>query len=287
MVGGRRARRQAPGGRSPRLAWYSPRVLRWVAWCAVLAGVLGAPAVVYAHPLVDEARERFRSADFPGALQTLDRAEGAGDLDRDDVLSLFELRALVHAALGQDAEAEEALRALASISPSHRFGREVPPDVVQRFRRLSDALPGPVSVEVGRSVANGRVRLEPRASNDVLDLLRHVRVHARVEGGAWQEAADRPLTVGAEGGQRVEWYAVGVGPGGAPIGGIGSPESPMTFTVGRDPLAPADDSGSAGPWLWVGLGVGAAAIAVAVTVLVVGASSGEPDTVVDGPHGFP
>lgn len=241
-----------------------------------------APSVAAAHPRIDAARERFQSADFPGAIEALDAAEQATDLDREGVVALYELRAVIHMALRHREEADQALRALASLSPSHSFAPEVPPDVVDRFRILRDTVPGRVAIEVARRATTDGLMLAPRALDDPLTLIRSTRVHARVDGGEWRTAEDAPLEVGATDGQVVEWHAEGIGPGGAVIATVASERAPMRFTVGDDPLG---DRGT-GPWLWIGLGAGAVAIAVALAVIL-SASSGDPDTRVDGPTGFP
>ena len=243
---------------------------------------LFSPVVAAAHPLIDQARDRFRSADFPGAIEALDAADRATDLDRDDAVELYELRAVIHMALRQRDEADRALRALASLSPSHSFAREAPPDVVDRFRILRETVPGRVAIEVARRETTNGLLLTPRALDDPLGLIRRTRVHARVDAGDWQTSDDRALAVDASDGQTVEWYAEGIGPGGAVIATVASESAPMRFSAGEDPLG----DGGTSAWIWVGLGVGAVAIAVAVAVIL-SATSGDPDTRVEGPIGFP
>jgi len=256
--------------------------------CYSFLCLLAAAPAFADHPRLEQARERFRAADLPGALESLSAAEQASDLSREDLLAVLELRTLIQLALGRSEPAEETLRQIASVDPGHRFGPEAPPDVVERFSAIVASQRGPVGVAVDRRETADGVVLAPSATNDPEGMVRAARVHARVDGGAWERAENAPLTVGAPAGSRVEWYAVAVGPGGAAVATQGSAESPMSFRLGSDPLAPPDDDdGGPSGWVWFGVGAGAVAVAAVVTVLVVGASSGEPNTVVDGPSGWP
>lgn len=247
-----------------------------------LSGLL-LPAALWAHPLVDEGRRRFEMADFRGALEALDEAEAATDLDRADVIELLELRALVHHALDDGAGVERSLRALGALDPEHRFGREVPPHVVELFGSLERR---PLRVDASWQGIAGGVAVTVAVEGAPPGLARHVVVRGRPAGGLeWSEAEDEDLGLAVEAGETVEWHAWVVGPGGATIATQGSEDAPERFVVpaglGLDERPP-ESSGAPepmSPWIWVGVAAGAAAL-VALVVTVAFVATAEPDTII-------
>jgi len=132
-----------------------------------------------------------------------------------------------------------------------------------------------------------------------------VRVRARVDGGAWQEAIDRALTVPAGPRALVEHVLVVEGPGGAPLASAGSDVAPLRWGGGTAAGAGASAGSGVGPgggagagpaggtrvlgggattgptsdeaggipgWL-IGLGAAVVVVAVIVTVVLVTAES--------------
>ena len=73
-----------------------------------------AAGVAHAHPILEEAQQRFDEADFEGALESYSRAERAGDLTRADLVQLYVQRALIHHTLGNSADLETDLMRISS-----------------------------------------------------------------------------------------------------------------------------------------------------------------------------
>ncbi len=103
---------------------------------ALFFGVLLVPGAAFAHPDVDEGRRLAQSAELERALEAFDRAEASGELGREDRIALLEGRALVYHALGDTAALDRTLAALVELAPSHRMGRDIPPDLGARFEAL-------------------------------------------------------------------------------------------------------------------------------------------------------
>lgn len=237
---------------------------------------------------VDEGRRRFENADFYGALEVLARAEEGSALTVRELVRLYETRILVQLALGEERRIDRDLAALATIDPDHDFAPEIPPSVRARFREIERSRPGPLSVEADRAATPGGVRLDARVSGDPQGLVRIARLHARAGGGRWITAPGS-LEIAAAPGERIEWHAELIGPGGAVLRQRGSREAPLSFTIGGAERAlPRDERGEeeAGtPWIWIALG-GAVLIGAAVAVIVIAAGDGDQTatgTRVDGP----
>ena len=244
--------------------------------------LLLSPSALAQSP-VDEGRSRFEAADFYGALEVLARAEDGTTLDLDELVRLYETRILVHLALGEEARIERDLAALATIAPEHTFAPEMPPALRTRFGALLAARSSRLDVEVSRETTETGVRLDARASGDPLGLVRAVRLHARAGGGRWI-GAQGSLELGAEAGERIEWHADLVGPGGAVLASRGSRGGPMSFTVGGAMVVA--DEGEGAPWVWIAIGaVAAIAIGVVAIVALSGDAGSQTDgrTAVDGP----
>jgi hypothetical protein len=101
-----------------------------------------------AHPLLDEAIASYEEADFQGALRTFDAAARNADLSVEELLQLFEMRALVYHALDNKAAMRADLRRLAAVRPSYRLSRLAPPPVRQEFDRMLEANGGSLGVEL-------------------------------------------------------------------------------------------------------------------------------------------
>lgn len=250
-------------------------------WLAVAAWLPASAA--FAHPIVDEGRQRYRSADFRGALEAFARADTATDLTSEDLALLLETRALVHLAMDNHQEFETDLARLASIDPNHRFDDDLPPEVRQTFARVRSRSAGRLAVTVDAQSRPDGVVLEASARNDPGALVREVRVYGRAGGGAWEHESDRPLVLPVDRGARVEYYAVAIGPGGATLAEMGSAERPLRSIAGIEDTgaAPApqpteddDSGGGVATWLWIGAGV---LVVAATVVLVVVLTSGESD----------
>jgi hypothetical protein len=200
--------------------------------------------VASAHPILDEAQSRFDEADFEGALAAFERAEQAGDLTRDDVIQLYVQRALVHHTLGDEANLETDLMRLASLEPDYEFGRQVPPVVREAFDRVKGRTTGRIAVRVDAQSHAGGVLLEARVSNDTSGIVQEVRLGARAPGNAWTQRSNATLEMPASSDATLEIYAEAVGPGGAVLASDGTPDDPVSGTVGE--LAERDLTGGSG-----------------------------------------
>ena len=103
---------------------------------AVALIVLSISGRALAHPDIDEGRRLAQSAELERAMEAFDRAEASGALSHEDRIALYEGRALVYHALGDDAALSRTLGALAEIAPSHEMGRDIPPALRERFEAM-------------------------------------------------------------------------------------------------------------------------------------------------------
>lgn len=223
-----------------------------------LVWLASAHGVANAQTSVDEGWRLMQDADFEGAVRAFDEAE-AGTLTRAELTRVLEGRAQVFYALGDEPALTAALGRLAAMSPEHRFAAEAPPELIERFRSLADRRR--LRLDVSLDQREAEARLEARADGDPGGLVRHVRVAARIEDGAWIEAEDEPLTIPVDASRALAWYGEAIGPGGAVVASDGTRDAPHR----RDGA-----SGDEPPWGWIGLGAGAAVvIGVVVTIVVV------------------
>lgn len=154
----------------------------------VFFGLLTAlPAGVKAHPLLDQGVASYEEADFEEALRAFDSAARNADLEVEELLHLFEMRALVHHALGDRASMQNDLRRLASVRPSYRLSRLTPPPVRQAFDDMLEANGGSLGVELviedktfdGVSFVVARVDQVPAGLVDHVSLQCRVRKNGR------------------------------------------------------------------------------------------------------------
>ncbi len=108
------------------------RLVNWTFLCIFF----GLPVSASAHPLVDEAIEAYEGADFESALQAFQEAASNADLTVEELLQLFEMRALVYHALENEEAMRQDLERLIAVRPSYRLGRLAPPPVQETFDEL-------------------------------------------------------------------------------------------------------------------------------------------------------
>ena len=101
-----------------------------------------------AHPLLDRAISAYEMADFENALQIFDAAEKNADLSVEELLQLFEMRALVHHAIGDKGAMQADLRRLAAVRPDYAFSQLAPPPVRQAFHDMLETSGGSLGVEL-------------------------------------------------------------------------------------------------------------------------------------------
>lgn len=224
-----------------------------------------APASAKAHDTVDEARAHFEEARFVDALRALATAEASDDLSRDDLAELYALRATTHLALGNAEEMSNDLHRLAVVDATYTFDRRAPPDLVRGLAEARAATVGTLRFVADPSQVDGGASVAASVSGDELGLVHRVEVFARPAGNnAWQQATDAPLLVSTDG--VVEYYAHAIGPGGAVLASVGTPEEPLRFAPRREEVSGGTRRGLVIGLIVAGVALLAGGVAIAVIV---------------------
>ena len=98
--------------------------------------------------MLDRAVAAYQDADLERALEGFDAAARNADLTIEELLQLFEMRALVHNALGHGKLMRADLRRLLAVRGSYQLSRLAPPSVRAVFDELRDAQSSEHSVEL-------------------------------------------------------------------------------------------------------------------------------------------
>ena len=189
-----------------------------------------------AHPLLDKAVEAYEDADFDAALDAFTEAEGGNELSAEDLLRLFEWRALVYHAMDDEVRMRADLRRLASIRPTYRLGRLAPPAVQSAFDDVREAIAGGIDIEVSAQALPGRLRISAVVRRDVTSIGRSLVVYSKIDGEEWSRSVGERAVVSHPEGGRVDYYAVLIGPGGAIITRAASRKQPRQAEVPRHRL---------------------------------------------------
>lgn len=234
------------------------------------------PGVDRASALVDEGRYEEADAEFARVL-------ASERLTRDDLIALYEARALLDHARRDEAGLERTLLALASISPTHRFGPRFPPDLAARFVEIGGRIGGRLQVRVDRAPSPAGVTVQPRVEHDPVSLVREVRLRVfDAASGRWEDA-EPPLT--AAPGREVLLFVEAVGPGGAVLARQGSGEEPIRVqgpgaepegSRGAPPGATEELEGGFPDWGWA-IVIGGIVVLVAAVVATIVYAVENPD----------
>lgn len=139
------------------------------------------PTRVSAHPLVDQAIEAYEEADFEIALETFDEAASNADLSVEELLQLFEMRALVQHALQDEKAMRQDLRRLIAVRPSYRLGRLAPPPVRAAFDELvEESRDAQVELRIEDQNLGGERTMVARVIRVPADLVDHVALECVV-----------------------------------------------------------------------------------------------------------
>lgn len=216
---------------------------------------------------LDEAHARLASAEFEQAVRAFDRAEQRQELDRDDLIALYEGRAMALWALGEEARARQDLAALGSLEPDHELAPEAPPTL----RRAFDDLPRErLRLEAEWDDAPGRTTLRLEVRGDVAGVTRNVRAHVRRGDGPWTTEESTSIDLDLLPDERVEAWAELLGPGGAVVARAGSASQPLRHGESFD-VVPSRPSEDLTP-LWIGLGAGGGVVVLVILIAAIAAS---------------
>jgi len=153
---------------------------------ALFASIWAIPAQVRAHPMLERAIASYEEANFEAALRTFDAAAHNADLSVDELLELFEMRALVHHALGDDGAMRADLQRLNAVRPSHELGRLAPPTVRQAFDevRRRSASAGGVELRLDGKRFDGATWMVAHVARVPDGLVDHVTLQCSVDKGS-------------------------------------------------------------------------------------------------------
>lgn len=259
-----------------------------LALCAVLGLALW-PGLARAHPDIDEGRRHLDAAEFEAAVEAFDRAERAERLTRDELVELYERRAVAHHARRSVADMNADLVRLSLLAPDHEPSVEIMPSVRRAFEQARAELPGPLTVSLDVTPGPAGVEVRVEVDGDVGGLVRRVYIFARDRGG-WRRVIGTRLSEPSAPGERHAFYAAAVGPGGVVVASAGSEDRPREVTIpggagepGGPPrlvdnpyVDPSAEGPSDGPgaWPWVVAGAGlAAAVGVVLAIVLAGGTS--------------
>ncbi len=237
------------------------RVFAMALTAAIVLGLV--PKSALAESALEEGRRYYEEADLERAHQALSRAEASSELTLDELGRLYELRALLHRADGDELSTTEALRRLAFVQPEHAFGVGVPPELVLEFNEIRSSMSGGIELVTSVEATPTGVAIRAEATGDALSLVREVRIYGSNGSQSWQNVPDAPLEIAAVEG-RIEYYAEAIGPGGVVLRRTSVAEHLLSTTPAEEP--PSESGRRRG--LWIGLGIGAGALVTAAIVVL-------------------
>ncbi len=139
--------------------------------------------VASAHPLLDDAVASYEDADVRGALRTFNLAARDADLSVEELLTLFEMRALVHHAMGNETAMLRDLERVAALRPSHRLTDLAPPPVREAYLETLEANGGTMAVELvlEEKTFEGKPFVVARMERVPKGLVHRISLQCRVE----------------------------------------------------------------------------------------------------------
>ena len=135
-----------------------------------------------AHYLLDDAIASYEDADFKAALRTFNLAARDADLSVEELLLLFEMRALVHHALGNRTAMLRDLERVGALRPNHKLGGLAPPPVRNAFAEMLEANGGSSAVELvlEEKKYDGKPFVVARVEHVPKGLVHHIGLQCRV-----------------------------------------------------------------------------------------------------------
>lgn len=136
-----------------------------------------------AHYLLDDGIASYEDADFQAALRTFNLAAKDADLSVEELLLLFEMRALVHHAMGNETAMLRDLERVGALRPSHQLGGLAPPPVRKAYDDMLEANGGTLGVEllVEERVFDGKPFIVARVERVPKGLVHRVGLQCRVQ----------------------------------------------------------------------------------------------------------
>lgn len=136
-----------------------------------------------AHPLLDDAVAAYEDADVRGALRTFNLAARDADLSVEELITLFEMRALVHHAMGNETAMLRDLERVAAVRPGHRLTDLAPPPVREAYLETLEANGGTMAVELvlEEKAFDGKPFVVARMERVPKDLVHRISLQCRVE----------------------------------------------------------------------------------------------------------
>ncbi|UJR78730.1 hypothetical protein [Sandaracinus amylolyticus] len=261
----------------------------WVGWALAIVWMIGLPCSARASESLRAGIAAAHEAEFERALGALERAESE-TLARDELVTLYEQRALVRFALGDARGAERDLTLLAALEPNRVLDGRAPPRLRAVFEQARASLGGRVSLDVAVARTEGSARVHATLIRAPAGLVREVVISYRLgASGAWQSARGDEVVIDAPDAAEISLFVIARGAGGAVIAEDGSERAPRRVVGTVSPEiarsepdeAPSDDT-----WLHWGIGLGAGgavALAVALGVGIAASQSTSDQTAFTGP----
>ena len=162
-------------------------MLRNLLFTGLLTGFLLAAGIARAHPLLDEGIVAYEEADFKGALRTFNLAARDADLSVEELMLLFEMRALVYHAMGNRTAMLMDLERLGALGPAHELSGLTPPPVRQAFEEIVDnGETTGVQLVVEEKSFSGKPFVVARVEEVPTGLVHHVALTCRIPpDGRW------------------------------------------------------------------------------------------------------
>lgn len=154
----------------------------WIRIITFFVFLVAVSSEARAHPLVDDAIVSYEDADFRAALRTFNLAARDADLAVEELLLLFEMRALVHHALGNGTAMRQDLERVAALRPGHRLSGLAPPPVRKAYVEMLEAHGGTLGVElvVEEKDFEGKPFVVARVERVPTGLVHHIALQCRV-----------------------------------------------------------------------------------------------------------
>lgn len=145
---------------------------------ALFAFIWLVPGLARAHPMLDRAVASYEEANFETALRTFDAAARNADLSVEELLELFEMRALVHHALGDRAAMRADLLRLSAVRPGYQLSRLAPPPVRSAFEEVREE--GGVELRIDQKDIDGAPWMLAHVVRVPDGLVDHITLQCRV-----------------------------------------------------------------------------------------------------------